>query len=356
MNALRVEPSVLVIGGGPAGLRAAADLADLGVGVVLVERRAELGGAPIRWRFHTLAPEQRPTAEVMGPLIQAVQSSSRVAIHRSAEVESLHGSPGSFRATIRTDAGTATSDVTVDAVIVSTGFEHFDASRDPRYEYGRAPNVIGIHELEGMLSDGRVVCRDGRVPRKMAFVFCVGSRDRATNPWCCTVCCGVSIKQGIEVKKLLKDVEVYMIYIDVRTFGLWENLYWESMEEHGINFIRGRVSQVFDTGTQLLIKGEDTLVRGPFEVLMDMVVLAVGISPGEGTAQAAQALGLKVNTFGFLQPRHPNVHYDSGREGIFLAGACVAPMSVEEAILGGSAAAMQAAKSLRRLPARIGAE
>lgn len=343
------DPAVLIVGGGPAGLRAAADLADFGTRVVLVEKRPELGGAPIRWRYKTLAPEQRPTEEVMGPMIQVVESSPRVTVHRDALVESLQGSVGSFWARIRANRTGKVKDVAVQAVIVATGFEHFDASRDPRYEYGRAPNVIGIHELEGMLSDGRVVCRDGQPPKKVAFVFCVGSRDRATNPWCCTVCCGVSIKQGIELKALLKDVEVYMIYIDVRTFGIWENLYWDSMEKHGINYIRGRVAQVFDTGKGLLIKGEDTLVRGPFEVLMDMVVLAVGITPGEGTAQAADAIGLKVNTFGFLQPRHPNVHFDSGKDGVFLAGACVAPMSVEEAILAGSAAAMQATKAVRNL-------
>jgi heterodisulfide reductase subunit A len=82
-------------------------------------------------------------------------------------------------------------------------------------------------------------------------------------------------------------------------------------------------------------------------------VLAVGISPGEGTAQAAKAIGLNVNTFGFLQPRHPNVHFDSNKPGVFLAGACVAPMSIEEAFLAGSAAAMQAAKAVRGLAAGV---
>jgi len=338
---------VLVIGGGPAGLRAAADLAALGIPVVLVERRGELGGAPIRWKYKTLAPELRPTEEVMGPMISEVESHPLVKVHRNSVVERVSGPAGNFRIAL-SESGGGAQELGVGAIITATGFEHFDASRDPRYEYGRAANVIGIHELEGMLKDGRVVCKDGRKPERIAFVFCVGSRDRATNPWCCTVCCGVSIKQGIELKQLLKDVEIYNIYIDVRTFGLWEQLYWSSMEEHGINFIRGRVSQIYDTGKQLLVKGEDTLVRGPFEVLMDMVVLAVGITPGEGTAQAAKALDLTCNTFGFLQPRHPNVHYDSGKAGIFLAGACVAPMSVEEAILAGSAAAMQAAKFVRK--------
>lgn len=342
------DSRVLVLGAGPAGLQAAADLSELGIPVVLVEKRAQLGGAPIRWQYKTLAPELRPTEEVMGPLLRAVEASPLVTVHREAVVERLDGSAGDFRARVQATRSGTVTDLVAEAVIVATGFDHFDASRDPRYEYGRAANVIGIHELEGMLSQGRVQCQDGRTPKRVAFVFCVGSRDRATNPWCCTVCCGVSIKQAMELKQLVKDVEIYMIYIDIRTFGLWETLYWDSMEKYGINYIRGRVSQVFDTGKQLLIKGEDTLVRGPFEVLMDMVVLAVGIDPGEGTAQAAKAIGLDRNPFGFLQPRHPNVHFASSREGVYLAGACVAPMSVEEAILGGSAAAMQAAKAVRR--------
>jgi heterodisulfide reductase subunit A2 len=336
------EPAVLIVGAGPAGLRAAVDLIGLGVRVAVVEKRDELGGAPIRWRYKTLAPELRPTEEVMAPLIEEVAASPLATIHRNAVVEGIEGERGAFRARIR--SGDTVTQVAVQAVVVATGFEHFDASRDPRYEYGKAPNVLGIHELEGMLKDGKVVRQDGRVPKKLAFVFCVGSRDRATNSWCCTICCGVSIKQAMEVKELIPDAEIYMIYIDIRTFGLWENLYWNSMEQHGINYIRGRVSQVFDTGSQLLIKGEDTLVRGPFEVLMDMVVLAVGVDPGEGTAQAAKAIGLATNPFGFLQPKHPNVPFVSPRDGIFLAGAAVAPMSIEEALAGGAAAAMQAAK------------
>ncbi|MEM1945672.1 MAG: FAD-dependent oxidoreductase [Candidatus Caldarchaeum sp.] len=346
MNGL---PPVLVIGGGPAGLRAAADLADLGYSVVLVEKRGELGGAPVRWKYKTLAPELRPTEEVMMPLIEYAEKNGRVKVYKNSVVERCEGGAGDFAVTVKNLSNGSSEKIKASAIIVATGFEHFDARFDPRYGYGRNPNVIGIHELEGMIKEGRIVKHDGTPPKRIAFIFCVGSRDRATNPWCCTVCCGVSIKQAIEVKELLKDAEIYVIYMDIRTFGLWEKLYWTSMEEYGINYVRGRVGEIYYLDGKLLVKGEDTLVRGPFEVLFDMVVLAVGMEPGEGTKQIAKALNLRVNEFGFLKPKHPNIHYDSGREGIFLAGACVAPMSVEEAIAEGSAAAMQAVKLLNRL-------
>src|SRR5579875_3160664 len=314
--------SVLIVGGGPAGLRAAVDLAEMGFSVVLVERRAELGGAPIRWKYHTLAPDMRPTEEVMSPLIDACKSNQRVRVYTSSVVSSFSGSLGEFSVEVKGADGSSSTH-RVGAIIVATGFEHFDARVDPRYAYGRAPDVIGINELEGMLRTGKITRHDGSTPKRIGFVFCVGSRDRSTNPWCCTVCCGVSIKQAIELRRLLPDSQIYMIYMDIRTWGLWEKLYWDSMEKYGINYIRGRVGEVYFTGEKLLVKGEDT-------------------------RQAARVFGLSLNEYGFLKPRQPNIHFDSGVDGVFLAGACVAPMSIEEALEEGSAAAMQAAKLLMR--------
>ena len=344
---------VLVIGGGPAGLTAAADLAELGTKVILVEKRDELGGAPIRWKYKSLAPDMRPAEEVMGPIVSNAESNPLITVHKGAFVETCDGPAGNFRVVIGSSSGGVAVERRVSSIVVATGFEHFDARVDPRYSYGRAPNVIGINELEGMLKEGRVVGHDGKIPKRVAFIFCVGSRDKATNPWCCTVCCGVSIKQAMEMKDMIKDVQLYMIYMDIRTMGQWEKLYWRSMEEYGINYIRGRVAEIYYTGEKLLVKGEDTLVRGPFEVLFDMVVLAVGMEPGPGTKKVASTLGLRLNENGFLDPMHPNIHTESTREGIFLAGCCVTPMSIEETLAEGSAAAMAALKFSRKLSPRI---
>jgi len=342
------EKSVLVVGAGPAGLQATKDLAELGIRVILVEKENEIGGAPIKWKYHSLAPDFVPTSKVLGPLIEFASTNHNVELHKNSLVEKCERRDDLFYIRIRDLKSGNLKEEKVSAIILATGFEHFNPSIDPRYGYGINPNVIGINELEVMISNGKVLRHDGKVPKRIGFVFCVGSRDKSTNQWCCTVCCGVSIKQAIEVRKLLPESQIYMIYMDIRTMGLWEKLYWESMEKYQINYIRGRVGEVYWTGDKLLVKGEDTLVRGPFEALFDMLVLAVGMVPGEGTRQAAKVFGVKLNEYGFLAPAIPNVHYYSGIKGIFLAGACVAPMSVEEAISEGSAAAMQVLKYLNQ--------
>src|SRR5262249_61295957 len=127
--------------------------------------------------------------------------------YRARVVQRVSGRGGNFRVALAKN-GAPAQELSAGAIIAATGFEHFDASRDPRYEYGRAANVIGIHELEGMLKEGRVVCKDGRSPKRIAFVFCVRSRDRAANPRCCTVCCRGSIKTGIAAKRLRKALAV----------------------------------------------------------------------------------------------------------------------------------------------------
>ena len=336
---------VLVVGGGPAGLSAAGELSELGASVLLVERTGRLGGNPERWRYSVLVPGLKPMEEVLGPLVRRVEANPRVELCLSRHVTTVVPRGRGFRVGLTHDGVVELRDVS--AAVLATGFEHFDPRRKFEYGYGRYPDVLDFKEFEGMLRDDRILRpSDGTLPRRIAWVLCVGSRDvQVGNPYCCRVGCAVSIKQAVEVRRRHPEVEAYVFYMDVRTYGLWEGLYWSSMDQYGVQFIRARLGSVTLTegGRQLLATAEDTLLHRPTEIPFDMIVLATGMEPGEGTAEVAELFHLPVGPEGFLAPGSAETNpIESGSPGIFLAGAATGPKTIADSITEGMAAALRA--------------
>ena len=336
---------VLVLGGGPAGLSAAAELADLGAPALLVERENYLGGNPKRWHYSLLAPDLRPAEEVLGPLIAKVEGNPRVELRLSTTAAKSEPLAKGFRVALKTADTLESRDVS--AVVLATGFDHFDSKRKFEYGYGRYPDVLDFKELEGMLHEDRLVRpSDGQLPKRIAWILCVGSRDvQVGNPWCCRLGCAVSIKQAVEIRQKHPEVEAWVYYMDIRTYGLWEDLYWKSMQEYGVRFVRGRIGQVTlaDGGGRLLATGEDTILSRPTEVPFDMIVLASGMEPGTGTKEAAALFGLPVGPEGFLTPRISDLNpVDSGLPGVFFAGAATGPKAIPDSVTEGMGAALRA--------------
>ena len=336
---------VLVLGGGPAGLSAAAELAGLGAPTILVERESYLGGNPTRWHYSLLAPDLKPAEEVLGPLVEKVRGDPHIELRLSTSVASAELRPKGYRVTLKSADATEPRDVS--AVILATGFDHFDSRRKFEYGYGRYPDVLDFKELETMLHDDHVVRpSDGKPPRRIAWILCVGSRDVLVgNPWCCRMGCVVSIKQAVEVRQKHPEIDAYVYYMDIRTYGLWEDLYWKSMQEYGVKFVRGRIGQVTlaEGGSRFLATGEDTILSRSTEVPFDMIVLASGMEPGTGTKEAAALFGVPVGPEGFLTPRVSDLNpVDSGLPGLFLAGAATGPKAIPDAVTEGMGAALRA--------------
>ncbi len=344
--------TVLVIGGGPAGLTAARGAADLGARVVLVEKDGFLGGTPIAQRYAALTPDFRDAEEAMGEMVRAVAEHPLVDVRLGTTVAGVGGEAGDFRVRLRNGRGE--EEVRAGAIVVATGFQHFDPGRERQvFGYYEYDDVLTLVDLEAMLKEKRVVCpSDGRVPERVAFIQCVGSRDRGIgNQWCSKVCCGIACKQAIEVKHLLPQARVYIFYIDLRAYGFWEDeLYWKAQEEHQVNFVRGVVTEVLRKGNRLLIKGEDTTMGRPMEVEMDLVVLSVGMEPSEGTRETARLLGLPLESHGFIATRGgPLDTVTTPREGVFVAGAASGPRDLEDSVSQGGLAAVRAVSLVRRL-------
>ncbi|MDO8754861.1 MAG: FAD-dependent oxidoreductase [Anaerolineales bacterium] len=346
---------VLIIGGGPSGLESARCVAELGGEVILIEKRERLGGTPDRENYAKLTHHWRDASEAMADMAAAVTSNPNVQVKYQAEVKSMTGSAGNF--TVEVEAGGVAESLNVGAVIVATGFQHFDPGRATQYyNYYSFPDVITLTDLEKMLKEHNVVRpSNGETPKKIAFIQCVGSRDRQIgNEYCSKVCCGIASKQAIELREQIPDSKVMIFYIDMRMYGYWENeIYWPAQEKYKVNFVKGVVSEVLKKGDKLLIRGEDTTMSRPMEVEMDMVVLSVGMEPSAGTRAVAQLTGIQQNKYGFIEAGGAGGldPVATSKAGIFVAGAASGPADLDDSIAQAGLAAARALASVRKVMA-----
>ncbi len=337
---------VLIVGGGPAGLSAAHALATAGQDCVLVEKEAVLGGAPILSGYAKLVPSHEWAKDAIGGMVDRVKNNPRVKVMTGAEVQSFDGDAGNFTATMKDG-----KKVEAGATILATGFTHFDSVNKPEWGFGTYPDVVTTVQVEQMLSSGKGVrCpSDGRVPDRVAILLCVGSRDRQIGrEWCSKICCTVSANIAMEIRESLPNTNVYIYYMDIRTFGLYEgDYYWASQEEYKVKYIKARIAEVTSDGKRLLVKGEDTLVKRPISIPFDMVVHAIGMDPNVDNMTLSSVFGVDLNKYGYIDKRSTYAHLaETNRAGVFVAGAATGPETIDDSIAQGQAAAMAALNAL----------
>ena len=337
-----MQQSILVVGGGPAGLSAAANIAEAGHKAILVEKEDRLGGAPILSGYAKLVPSGEWAKDAIGRMVERVESSPNVTIHKNTKVTKLDGEAGDFTATLSNG-----EEVKVAAVILATGFTHFDPINKPEWGFGTFPDVVTTTQVEQMVASGKIACpSDGRVPERVCILLCVGSRDRQIGrEWCSKICCTVSANLAMEIKELSPETDVYIYYMDIRTFGLYEDrFYWKSQEEFKTKFVKARIAEVTASPDgRLLVKGEDTLVKRPIVIPFDMVVHAVGMDPNVENPEIANVFGVGLEKHGYIdRAEHYTNTCGTTRRGIYAAGAAYGPETIDDSISQGAAAAMRA--------------
>jgi len=342
-----MNDTILVVGAGPTGLSAAHGAASIGRKVVLVEKEDRLGGAPILSGYAKLVPSGEWAKDAIGRMVKRVESHPAITVHKSSRVTKLEGGPGNFTATL---SGGQT--VQAGAVILGTGFTHFDAINKPEWGFGTFPDVVTTTQVEQMVGAGKIACpSDGRTPERVAILLCVGSRDRQIGrEWCSKICCTVSTNLAIEIKELSPSTDVFIYYMDIRTFGLYEDkFYWASQEEYGTKFVKARIAEVTiaPDGKRLLVKGEDTLVKRPIVIPFDLVVHAIGMDPNEDNPDISKVFGVGLEKHGFLERgEHYTSTFASSRPGIYVGGSALAPEDIDTCISHGLAMAMRAVGDL----------
>jgi len=342
---------ILVIGGGPAGLEAARGAAELGYRAVLIEKTAILGGNPILSDYAALTPNMENAEQAMQRMVDAIVEDPLVEVRTETIVTATEGEAPDLKVTLLGPDGEQKIDV--GAVLVCTGFQHFDPGRETQmYGYYEFNDVITLVDTERMLKAGNFVRPStGEKPKRVCFVQCVGSRDRQIgNEWCSKVCCGIACKEAIEIRQMVPDCQVFVFYIDMRMYGFWEDeIYWKAQEDHKVNFIRGVVTEVTQRGDTVVVKGEDTTMGRPVEVAMDVVILSVGMEPSEGTTQVAKLFDIPLESHGFIETVGGALNtVTTPKPGIFAAGASTGPADLEDSISMAGAAVMKAAGYLRK--------
>ncbi|MEK6781810.1 MAG: FAD-dependent oxidoreductase [Bacteroidota bacterium] len=342
--------NILVIGGGPTGMEAARGIASIGYKVTLVEKRERLGGTPDASQYAALTPDMRSAEEAIDEMAAAITNNPNVKLMFNTTVIDSSGSVGNFKVKAIQEG----KEITIDAgsVIICTGFTHFDPGRETqKYGYYEHDDVITLVDAEKMLKAGNFVRpSNGEIPKQVCFIQCVGSRDRQIgNEYCSKVCCGISSKQAIEIRQHVPGCKVFIFYIDMRMYGYWENeIYWPAQEKYKVNYVKGIATEIVKKGDKLLVKGEDTTLRRPMEVLMDIVILAVGMEPSEGTKKVADIFGVKKNKYGFIETIGGALNtVSTDVPGVFAAGAATGPADLEDCVSSAGAAAMKAIASLR---------
>ncbi len=333
---------VLIVGGGPAGLAAAHSLATVGQKSILVEKEDRLGGAPILSGYAKLVPSGEWAKDAIGGMVERVEQSGLVDIKTGVSVKEFSGNPGAFKAKLSDDKSIKAS-----AALLTTGFTHFDSINKPEWGFGTHQDVVTTTQVEQMISSGQGVrCpSDGRKPKRVAILLCVGSRDRQIGrEWCSKICCTVSANMAMEIREELPDCHVYIYYMDIRTFGLYETgYYWRSQEEFKVKYIKARIAEVTSDGDKLIVKGEDTLVKRPITIPFDMVVHAIGMDPNVDNLLLSTIFDVELEPHGFIGKQNAyGALGATSRPGVFVAGSATGPETIDDSIAQGHAAAMSA--------------
>ena len=344
-----MSDTVLVVGAGPTGLSAAAGVASIGKKVVLVEKEAVLGGAPILSGYAKLVPSGEWAKDAIGRMVKRVEDNANVTIHKSTKVVKVEGEAGNFTVTLSNGQS-----VNVGSIILGTGFTHFDSINKPEWGFGTYEDVLTTTQMEQMVSSGKIACpSDGRVPERVAILLCVGSRDRQIGrEWCSKICCTVSTNLAMEIKEISPQTDVFIYYMDIRTFGLYEDkFYWKSQEEYKTKFVKARIAEVTQSADKrLLVKGEDTLVKRPIVIPMDIVVHAIGMDPSEENPELAKVFGIGLEKHGFVEKGEQYTSsFSSTRRGIYVGGAALGPEDIDTSISHGLAMAMRAVGDMNAL-------
>jgi heterodisulfide reductase subunit A len=348
---------VLIVGAGIAGMRAALELADLGVEVFLIEREPVVGG--MIGRLGDMYPSGKDGAHLIAALAEEVKKRRNITLFTSAELIEKQGHIGNFdvRIKVRPSVGAEaqkeeTLNLTVGAIILATGFDSYEPAHG-EYGYG-LDGVVTLPEFEKMISQAAGTLRHkGREIKSIAFVYCVGSRQSAeiehANRHCSRFCCNAAVHLSLVAQRKFPGVRTFHLYRDVRTYGKFELMYEDACKA-GAVFLRFHESappRVSGDSGELRVVVKDLLTGGEeIEIPADLVVLVTGMVPRKND-ELTTVLKLPIGSDGFYNEIHAKLRpVETVIDGVYIAGSCQGPKNSTESIVASLSAVSKAAALL----------
>ena len=322
----------LVIGGGVAGMNAALGLADQGYEVVLIEKEAELGGLA---KTLTATIEGANIGEYLAGLVPKVNANEKIQVITNALVIGFGGFKGNFTTEILVGPDMVQRKIEHGVVIMATGaHEH----RPKEYLYGDDPRVMTQLELAAKMQKGEL-----EAPKQVVMIQCIGSRNDE-NPNCSRVCCQTAVKNALHIKEDYPDAQVFVLYRDIRTYGLLEDYYTEARRQ-GVFFFRfdpedPPVAEAGKDGVEVTFT--DHVLNRKLNVSTDLLVLSAGVE-AEDTEELSSIVKLARTPEGYFMEAHVKLRpVDMATEGIFVCGTAHSPKLISESIAQAYAAASRA--------------
>ena len=335
-------------------MRAAIGLADVGIGVFLVEREPVLGGHVAS--LGRMYPHARNGAELAAEMIAQIAARPEITVFTGAQVLSKAGSFGNYQVGLRVGGlGSETLTVEVGSIIVATGFETYEPAVG-EYGYG-IDGVVTLPEFKTLLDEGSgPVTYNGRQVRDVAYIYCVGSRDPADkeggHTYCSRYCCTATVAASIQLDERDPKVHQYHLYRDMRTFGNYELMYTESRKRGSVymKFDQDEPPEVSRTADGRLTVIARDVLTDPQKVAVpvDLVVLVTGMVPRRNE-ELTSTLKLPIGRDGFYNEIHPKLRpVETTVDGVYIAGACQGPRNSAESVASGLATVTQSAVILKK--------
>ena len=360
----RTSHDVAVIGSGIAGLRTATCLADIGFEVTIVERALRPGGHAAQWACMATEACAKCSACLVQDQLGKALRHPRIHLVLGAEVRAVTGAAGDFRMAVLPSIGgngersawrelvlTAPREIALEAVVVATGFDPYDATANPLLGYGRLEGVVTTPDLDEALrqDDLSRILPAGSVPQRLAFIQCVGSRDRQSgHQYCSQFCCRTTIRLARRLRHLRPELEITVFYIDLQVMTKEFLAFYEEARNESIQFLQGVPAEI--------IPGEERPLRvysvppGSAQAVpleFDRIVLAIGLSPTSSHPDLAEGLGVDLDHLGYFSTNGSGSGSGSDRRGVFFAGGCAGPTDIQGSCRQAMAVAAQVTRMVR---------